>query len=422
MAQESISSQEYLLLDYAQRLERHREDRRAVHLHLSRLKPQNRREHHIRIAVNTLEDFVRAFDGQIFTLGGGDIVFVCRGASLQQLDDAVMRMRYLFSDDPLTAADPDEDGHGRFATLYNIEAQYQRFMEVCKALYEAEKNRQRRLTQMAQQAGEAQTDNRRPLTPRELGRLEEVLERSDLSSVFRRQAICAVAAEGPPKPIFNEVFISILDLAQTVLPEADFITNRWLFMHLTQTLDRRVLKLLAREDDSTLYSSFSVNLNVATVLSSEFTEFDASLRMGSRGTLVIELQLIDILSDFANFQFARDFAREKAYRICLDGVTPETLAFVDRHRLGVDLVKLNASPVFDLNGPEDKREEVAEHVARVGKGRVILARCDNDAMVRAGQKMGITMYQGRYLDQLLHRLSRERSGPPAPKIRRAGRP
>lgn len=57
-----------LLLDYAQRLERHRQDRRAVHIHLSRLKPQNRREHHIRIAANTFEELVKQFEGQIFML------------------------------------------------------------------------------------------------------------------------------------------------------------------------------------------------------------------------------------------------------------------------------------------------------------------------------------------------------------------
>lgn len=44
---ENIASQAYLLLDYTQRLDRHRDGRRAVHIHLSRLKPQNRREQHI---------------------------------------------------------------------------------------------------------------------------------------------------------------------------------------------------------------------------------------------------------------------------------------------------------------------------------------------------------------------------------------
>lgn len=414
-------SQEYLLLDYVQRLDRHREGRRGVHVHLSRLKPQNRREHHIRIAINTIEEFVSAYEGQIFVLGNNDVIFVTKGATLPQLDEAVMRLKYLFSEDPLTMTDPDgEDGHGRFASLYNIEGQYHRFQELCERVFEEERQRQKRLQKMAEQTGDTVEDARKPLSPQQLAKLEEFLERSDLSSVFRRQAVCAVAQKSPPKPIFNELFISIIDLARTVLPEVNLAANRWLFQHLTQTLDRRVLKMLARADDSSLHSSFSINVNVGTLLAPEFLDFDNSLRMGGRGTLVVELQLIDILSDYQAYVFARDFVREKGYRVCLDGVSSDLIPFVDRQRLGVDLIKLNASPVFDAGGDPERREDIAAQVERCGKGRVILARCDNEAMVRTGQQMGISMFQGRYLDGVLQQLSRTRN-PPPPKMVRGGR-
>ena len=415
--QSSLASQEYLLLDYAQRLKRHREDRRGVHVHLSRLKPQNQREHHIRIAVNTLDDFVTTFEGQAFLLGNNDLIFVVKGATLRQLDDAVMRLRYLFGDDPLlTQAEADSDeSHGRFATLYNIESQYSKFMELCERVFEEDRVRQKRLQQMAEQSGEAFEDPRRPLKPEQLGRLEGFLERADLSSVFRRQAVCIVHKQASPKPIFNELFISIYDLAKTVLPDVNLAANRWLFQHLTQTLDRRVLKMLARVDDSSLYSSFSINLNVGTLLAPEFLEFDSSLHTGSRGTIVVELQLIDILSDYSSFVFARDFVREKGYRILLDGISPEIAWFVDRQHMQVDLVKLAAGPAFDSSGTPEQRDAIVKRVECIGKSRVILARCDNAAMIRAGQSMGITMFQGRYLDTVLHQMSRQKS-PPSPRI------
>src|SRR3546814_18630304 len=80
MYQDSTTSQEYLLLDYVQRLDRHRQGRREVHIPLSRLKPQNRREHHIRIAANTFEDLVKPFEGHIFSLSNAGLVFVRKGA------------------------------------------------------------------------------------------------------------------------------------------------------------------------------------------------------------------------------------------------------------------------------------------------------------------------------------------------------
>ena len=40
-------------------------------------------------------------------------------------------------------------------------------------------------------------------------------------------------------------------------------------------------------------------------------------------------------------------------------------------------------------------------VERCGKSRVILARCDSADAIRFGQEMGITMFQGRFVDSLM---------------------
>ena len=45
----------------------------------------------------------------------------------------------------------------------------------------------------------------------------------------------------------------------------------------------------------------------------------------------------------AAFIFARDFLRGRGYKICLDGTTHVSLPFVDRQRLGFDLIKLQWS-------------------------------------------------------------------------------
>ena len=101
MQREASSSRAYLLLDYVQRLERHREGRRAVHIHLPKLKAQNRREHHLRIAEYTFDELTKQFDAQAFAIQSGDIVFVRRGASIADMDDAVQRLRRFYEDDPL---------------------------------------------------------------------------------------------------------------------------------------------------------------------------------------------------------------------------------------------------------------------------------------------------------------------------------
>lgn len=98
---ELSTDQEYRLLDTVDRLNRHRDGRRAVHIHLSRLKSANRRDHHLRIAANSFENLVRAFEGQLYRLSNHDIVFIFRDADPAVVDQAVVRLRYLFNDDPL---------------------------------------------------------------------------------------------------------------------------------------------------------------------------------------------------------------------------------------------------------------------------------------------------------------------------------
>jgi hypothetical protein len=134
----------------------------------------------------------------------------------------------------------------------------------------------------AEQFGDASNSEQSPLSPLQLGKLIEFLGRTDLSSVMRRQSICAVTGSDLPRPVFKELFISIGELAQQVLPDVNLVANRWLFQHLIETLDLRVLKLLTQADDRDLHSSFSINLNVSTLLSREFIEFDTSLRTSGR--------------------------------------------------------------------------------------------------------------------------------------------
>jgi EAL domain-containing protein (putative c-di-GMP-specific phosphodiesterase class I) len=396
-------SQEYLLLDYLQRLGRNVEGRMAVHIHLSRLRPQNRQDHHIRIAAATFEGMVQNYEGQIFTLSNSDLFFICKDAAIEDIDAAIMKVRYLFSEDPLSQGDDEED-LARFCTWFNVASQYEELLDLVKQMHR-ERERKQRLAVASDRGGAVdprQRGSRKQLDPEQLGKLETFLTRADLSNLMRRQPICAMTPGNPnPQPVFRELYISISDLQQTVLPEFDIASNLWLFQHLTQTLDARMLSMLIRNDDSSIASSFSINLNVQTILSPPFLNFDSSLKAVARGTVVIELQKIDIFGDMGAYMFARDFMRERGYRICLDGLNHLTLQFIDRERLGLDLLKLVWSPDLadDLAG--NRVTELKEHVDRCGRARIILCRCDSDEAVRFGQSLGITMYQGRYIDRLL---------------------
>ena len=82
-------SQERLLLDFIERLDRHREGRVAIHIQLSKLKPANRKEMHIRIAADTFRQLVKKYEGQLFQLGNADMMFICKNANVEDIEEAV---------------------------------------------------------------------------------------------------------------------------------------------------------------------------------------------------------------------------------------------------------------------------------------------------------------------------------------------
>jgi len=397
---DKMASEEQPLHEFVLRLAKFRGGRRAVHIHLSRLRAHNRRGHHIRKAVDTFEFLVKQLDGRIFALGNADLIFVCKGADIAAIDEAVMRLRHLFSDDPLTQ-DIGERHERSFCTWYDFESQYDDFLAVTQQLFSEDQKRRRRLAASGQRAPRQPADLP-PLNPHRLGELVDALAGTDLSNMMRRQAICRIAPDAPPQPLFRELYISIDELRAIVMPGYNIASDRWLFQHLTRTLDQRMLQLLIKNDDRAIASAFSVNLNVATLLSDRFLSFDANLAAATRGTIVFELQAIDIFADLGAYIFARDFIKERGYRICLDGVTDLTLPFVDRERLGLDLIKIVWNPDMLGGGRAARREEFCNLIAGFGRTRTILCRCGGEEAVTLGQSLGIDLFQGRHIDRLLN--------------------
>ncbi len=395
--------QEGLLLDYAQRFEKFRKQRQALHLHLSRLQPQNQREPLLRAAAAAFEQLILDNRAQVFTLFRGDIIVVFASKNRDEVEAALIRVRFRFTDDPLL--DETGNGHDPFATWYVLANDYPAFLRLAQQAY-AEQEDRRRADIEREHAPELRNQRHgpkrrlQPLSPGTLGKLEDALSRTDPSNLIRHQSISAIVGRSHPQHMFSEVFVSISDLRDIFVPDVDIVSDAWLFQHLTETLDRRVLALVVAGHDRSLSGGFSVNLNVRTVLSEDFLNFDDGIAGSLRGTIVLEIQLFDILANVGAFLFARDFARERGYRICVDGITSETLPLVDRVKIGADLVKLMWAP--DLaNARDDEDHPISTALARCGRKRVVLARVDNEEQIRIGQDLGLLMFQGRGVERLI---------------------
>ncbi len=394
------------LLAYVKRLERNYYDWRAVHLHLSGLKPHNRRDYQLRVAASEFDRLLRQFNSELFQLSNGDVVYLWHGGSFAEVDPVVLRLRYLFSDDPFanpttTEAEDDQEPslvpvtgarkQGKFCTSFELEREYDAF---CFHLEEL-------LDSLQIDAGQTIAPREAPIDPGKLAGLEASLATMDLSGLTRRQAVCAMLPQAGPQPLFNEIYVAIGELAKMLVPGVDLTADRWLFQHLAESLDRRLLTSLGQQALGVPEGAISVNLRLATLLSPEFLKFDHDFRRQVTTPVIVELQLIDVFAELGAYLFIREFVRDRGYLVCIDGLHYLHLPLIDRKRLGADLVKVIWTPDLLDGLNEERRVELKAAIKRAGLDRVILCRCDTAEAIRWGQSFGIRLFQGHYVDSRL---------------------
>lgn len=388
--------QETALLDYVQRLSKSAAGRRAIHLKLSALRQQNREPRRLHIVAVTLEPLINNYEGALFRLHNDDFVILIKDASPEAISETVRNVANLFDGDPAVKDVEAEDS--KFCQQFDLATSYARFAIEIQTLLEAAQ--QEADTDKGGAPAQSANGHERMLDPKTLGNMQATIARADLTNVIRRQRVCAVVPGQPPKPVFSEVFTSMAALREILTPGIDIHANRWLFQDLTAHLDRRVISYLGHKDDSTLSKAFSINLNVASLASNEFLAFDQRLSSEARQTVVIELQLIDMLSDLDMFFFSRNYLRGRKYRFCLDGLTYQTLPLIHCKMLGVDLVKIIWSPeLHDLVVSEDAA--VLDAAKAIDPKRIILIRCDDETALETGRLLGSSLYQGFLIDELL---------------------
>lgn len=384
----------------------------AVHFAFSQLLEHYRSEYQIKIATNLMNDLLGDRDGAIYLCDDATIYVIVKNVPKPTLDKLIFQLRYLFMDDPLSYT-IEGDENPEFAQTYNVEDRWQEINDSIK----------RRMVQRVRKAQGAQRIVPKTMSPamaaagigqtppqpkREskyfdsasLVGIERDLKNIDVSKVVRRQPVCAAIPDMAMRTVFDEMYINISHLKQILSVDVDLLSNRWLFKYLTQILDDKMLGMIQQNSQNLLATPVSLNLNVPTLLSNRFTEFDATIKPGSKVSIVIELQIADVFADMSAFLTAKDVVQKLGYRVCLDGVTDLSFPQIDRKRLGFDLIKLQWNAETEYKEARDKK--LVDAIKECGNNRVIMTRCDNEAAVRYGQKLGISLFQGRYLDSVIN--------------------
>lgn len=211
----------------------------------------------------------------------------------------------------------------------------------------------------------------------------------------RMQAMARVRSAAEPEGRGHEIFISLAKLKQQLLPGVDFNADKALFQELTQVLDRIVLRSLS--ESRLVQGNICVNLNVNNLLSSDFERMAQRLYDRDGAQLWVDLDIPDVLGNLRDFRDAQLVLKRFRVVAMGDSTAPEMISTAEARELNLDGYK------FICPAEDTPLDQMAGAIKRVfeAKRLPVLTRVENDAMIGAGQKLGVTHFQGFYINDLL---------------------
>lgn len=251
--------------------------------------------------------------------------------------------------------------------------------------------------------GKAQPSKRRSLRRLAEPDIERVIEVTEgigaasFAKVFiRAQTITEILPGAPPLEVMQEYFIAMDALKSHVFTDVELRGSGNLFNQLTITLDR--LMLGSYEAANPLHAQCSINLNVESVFTRSFEEF--LNRTGDRvfENIAFEFRQANVLQQFDEYEVATNLIKSKGGTVAIDAVFPETVGIVNMERLRADYAK-----IFWRQGAEQLLPEYEENLTAMQDSgtQIILARVDDETAIEVGHDLGINMFQGFYIDDLL---------------------
>ena len=215
--------------------------------------------------------------------------------------------------------------------------------------------------------------------------------------IFIQNQRLADIKPGPePKELMKEYFIRMDALKKHVFPNVEMRGMGNLFNQLTITLDRVLVG--AFDEINPKRHACSINLNVESVFTKAFEDFIGKSEEASLANIVFEFRQDNILQHFDEFELAANLIASKGGTVAVDAIFPETVGLVNLHRLHATFAK-----IFWRLGAEEvlpaQREEIKKMQAQ---GMIfVIARLDDEIGIQVGHDLGITVFQGFYIDDLL---------------------
>lgn len=376
----STISEKYLL-DALERVARNPAGYSVLYINISKLKPKNRHPEFVKILAKLFDSVVGDTKGTMFILANGDFAILGKDITHEIIDEAMKKLRAGLSADPVLHSKDSKE----FFDIYDFPEDLTTFHNYVEDLVANAVN-----------LPANDVDFKRPVTVSEIDELINRLDEIDVAEIVKRQSILRILGGGKFDVIFQEFFVAVKDLSRQFDSSLDLVANRWLFLYLTQTLDKKTMEAFFSSDIENWPKQISLNLNLSSVFSREFVNFAKNF-VRSEQKIIVEIQLMDVFNNLPLYFQAKEILHRGGHKLLLDAVSPSALKMLNIQTVAPDMIKVFWEPLLEY---EPDNEDLKNAINHIGRENVILAKCENEQSIKWGVKYGITAFQGPYIDNL----------------------
>ena len=381
MAKSANSGEKYLL-DALDRVARNPVDYSVLYVNISKLKPKNRHPEFVKIFARMFDSIVGVIRGQMFVLSNGDFAILGKNITEDTVDEAVKKIRLGLSSDPVVHGRSTKD----FAELYYFPEDYTSLYVKIQNMYEDDNY----------EVPESPDKGKRPIRADEIDDVIAQLDTIDIPEIIKRQSALQIVGPGKFRVAFQEFFVAVKDLSAHLDKSLDLLASRWLFLYLTQTLDKKTLNAFFSSDIVNWPRQISLNLNLSSVFSHEFVNLAKNFLKPDQ-KLIVEVQLMDVFNNLQLYFKVKDILHAGGHKLLIDTVSPSSLKLLNLKRLDPDMIKVFWEPLLEYDANNEMFRQVVENL---GADNVVLAKCDSNTALKWGLEYKLNTFQGPIIDSL----------------------
>ncbi|MDR1025863.1 MAG: hypothetical protein LBL47_00550 [Lactobacillus sp.] len=354
----------------------------VLYVSISKLKPKNRHPEFVKIFTKLFDSVVGATKGSLYVLSNGDFVILAKDIAPNMVDEAVKKLREGLARDPIL----EGEDVTKFAAVYHFPDRFNEFYSYVERI----KNSEIRNVSVGANAPRA-------ITASEIEDVINELNSFDIAEIIKRQSVMRYTPPEKFSLMFQEFFVAVKDLTLQFNEKIDLTANKWLFMYMSQRLDKKTMASFVEADLTKWPAKVALNLNLSSIFTKEFDAFINEFPKDNC-KIVVEVKVMDVFNNNKQYIEARELLHANGHSFLLDEISPAALKMLDINKIKPDMVKMFWEPLLEFE--EESDNDLKAEIEKFGKENVILAKCDSEKAIKWGVSHGITAFQGPFIDDI----------------------